>query len=226
MTLSNQPAVWDSFIRGYHWLQAFTVGGLWYTGTEGLMDWHFSLAYLLLALLATRLIWGIIGSETAQFHRFVRSPRAVIQYLATSTRGNKQTNPPSAGHNPAGAYMVVAFMLLLIAQLATGLFANDDIISEGPFAYLISGETSSFLTEIHAVNFNLILGAICVHLAAIMLYFLRKDNLVTPMLTGRKAIGTNSAPKMTNGLFAWGIFLIIGTVVYFTLGQEVVAYLL
>ncbi|MGR5062921.1 cytochrome b/b6 domain-containing protein [Photobacterium sp. DNB22_13_2] len=226
MTQLRQHPVWDSFIRGYHWLQAITIGGLWYTGTEGLMDWHFSLAYLLLALLATRLIWGVIGSETAQFRHFVRSPRSAIHYLIATIRGNtNDNNTSSPGHNPAGAYMVVAFMLLLIIQLSTGLFANDDIISEGPFSYLVSGETSSFLTEIHAINFNIILGAIGIHLAAITLYFLRKDNLITPMLTGKKVLDDDTLPKLVNGILAWVIFLIIGAIVYFTLAQDVVAYL-
>ncbi|MCQ1059137.1 cytochrome b/b6 domain-containing protein [Photobacterium sp. DNB23_23_1] len=226
MTQPQQYAVWDSYIRGYHWLQAFTIGGLWYTGTEGLMDWHFSLAYLLLTLLTTRLIWGVIGSETAQFRHFIRSPKIAIQYLIATVRGNhndKSTSSP--GHNPAGAYMVVAFMLLLVTQLSTGLFANDDIISEGPFAHLVSGETSSFLTDIHALNFNVILGAICIHLAAITLYFLRKDNLITPMLTGKKVLDGDTLPKVVSGILAWVIFLIIGTIVYFTLAQDVVAYL-
>lgn len=226
MTQPHQHPVWDSFIRGYHWLQAMTIGGLWYTGTEGLMDWHFSLAYFLLALLATRLIWGVIGSETAQFRHFIRSPKIAIQYLFATIRGNANDDSTSSpGHNPAGAYMVIAFMLLLITQLSTGLFANDDIISEGPFAYLVSGETSSFLTEIHAINFNIILGAICIHLAAITLYFLRKDNLITPMLTGKKEVAGDTLPKVVNGILAWAIFIIVGTVIYFTLAQDVVAYL-
>ena len=223
MTHTQLQPVWDSFIRGYHWLQAFTIGGLWYTGTEGLMDWHFSLAYFLLALVTTRLVWGVFGSETAQFRSFVRSPKTVLHYLSTSIRGEKSKT--SVGHNPAGAYMVVAFMLLLATQLTTGLFANDDIISEGPFAYLVSGETSSLLTEIHAINFDILLGAIGLHLTAIAVYLLRKENLITPMLTGKKQLSSHAIPKMINGLWGWIIFFAIGTVIYFTLAKEIVAYL-
>ena len=223
MTHTQFHPVWDSFIRGYHWLQALTIGGLWYTGTEGLMDWHFSLAYFLLALITTRLIWGVFGSETAQFRHFVHSPITVVKYLAASIRGEKGSD--AAGHNPAGAYMVVAFMILLATQLTTGLFANDDIISEGPFAYLVSGETSSFLTEIHALNFNIILGAIGLHLTAIAVYLLRKENLITPMLTGKKRLVGSAIPKVVNGVWGWVIFLVIGAIIYFTLAKDVVAYL-
>lgn len=221
MTSTTHYPVWDSFIRGYHWLQVMSVAGLWYTGTEGLMDWHFAIAYFLLALLLTRLIWGVIGSETAQFRHFVRSPSTALQYLTAIRRGGESSN---VGHNPAGAYMVVAFMLLLATQVTTGLFANDDIISEGPMAQYVSGELSSLMTSIHAINFNLILGAIALHVIAITAYLLRKDNLITPMITGKKALKANP-PKMHNGLVAWGITAAIGSLIYFTWAEEVVAYL-
>lgn len=81
--MSTKITIWDSFIRGYHWLQAISIAGLWYTGTEGLMDWHFSIAYGLLALLVTRLIWGVLGSETAKLSRLFTLPA-----LSFNTWGN------------------------------------------------------------------------------------------------------------------------------------------
>ncbi|MGF1701784.1 cytochrome b/b6 domain-containing protein [Photobacterium makurazakiensis] len=223
MQTSVQPIpVWDSFIRGYHWLQALCIGGLWYTGTEGLMDWHFAIAYFLLALLLTRFIWGVIGSETAQFTHFVRSPRTTIRYLSSI---HSEKKPSHVGHNPAGGYMVIAFMVLIATQLTTGLFANDDIISEGPFAMYVSGEISSLLTEIHAINFNVILGAIGLHLTAIIIYLLKKDNLISPMLHGKKQITEANKPKLSNSLIAWGVFLVLGTLIYQRFAKDVVIYL-
>ena len=67
--------IWDSFIRVYHWSQVILLGSLWYTAEEGLMEWHFTFAYLLMALLGTRIIWGVIGSDTAKFSHFVTSPK-------------------------------------------------------------------------------------------------------------------------------------------------------
>ncbi|PSW20001.1 hydrogenase [Photobacterium sanctipauli] len=214
--------VWDSFIRGYHWLQALSIAGLWYTGTEGLMDWHFSIAYFLLALLLTRFVWGVVGSDTAKFTHFVRSPRTTLKYLASMHSKDK---PSHVGHNPAGAYMVVAFMLLIATQLTTGLFATDDIISEGPFAMYVSGATSSLMTEIHAINFNIMLGAIGLHLFAIVVYLLKKENLILPMLHGKKSLDENDKPKLTNSLIAWGVFIIIGTVIYQQFAKDIVVYL-
>ncbi|MGR5146950.1 cytochrome b/b6 domain-containing protein [Photobacterium alginatilyticum] len=215
---------WDGFVRGYHWLQACSVAGLWYTGTEGLMDWHFAVAYFLLALLLTRLVWGMVGSETAQFRHFVRSPKAVFQYL-TSLHDKDSQATQHPGHNPAGGYMVLCFFALLSIQLITGLFANDDIISEGPFAMYVSGEISSLLTEIHALNFNLILAAIGLHLCAIIAYLLGKENLIKPMISGNKPLPISIAPRITNGLIGWLIFAMIGGVIYIYFAQEIVSYL-
>ncbi|MCG7496182.1 cytochrome b/b6 domain-containing protein [Vibrio sp. Of7-15] len=218
--------IWDGFVRGYHWLQVACVAGLWYTGTEGLMDWHFSVAYLLLALLLTRLVWGIIGSDTAKFRHFIRSPRAVIQYLSSLRKASEQKNT-HVGHNPAGGYMVVMFFLIISIQITTGLFATDDIISEGPFAIYVSGDTSSFLTEIHALNFDFMLAAIALHLIAIFVYLMKKDNLVKPMISGQKTtpISTEPQPKIVNGLLGWTLFLGIGAAVYFYFAKDVVAFL-
>ena len=218
-TSTTKLPVWDGFIRGYHWLQALSVLGLWYTGTEGLMDWHFSIAYFLMALLLTRLIWGVFGSDTAQFEQFVRSPRTVFAYFRHPNATTQH------GHNPAGAYMVLFFMLLLLSQLVTGLFANDDIISEGPLAYLVSSATSSEMTQLHALNFDVLLGAIGLHVAAVFIYLLKKDNLITPMIHGKKPSQGLPAPQLRNGIIGWVIFLVIGSVIYSYWAKDVVMYL-
>ncbi|UTV30215.1 cytochrome b/b6 domain-containing protein [Photobacterium atrarenae] len=223
--MTTPTPIWDSFVRGYHWLQALSVVGLWYTGTEGLMDWHFAIAYLLLALLLTRLLWGFIGSETARFRHFVHMPGKVLHYLR-SMHHRESEHQPVVGHNPAGGYMVITFFLLLTIQLTTGLFANDDILSEGPFALYVSADTSSFLTQIHALNFNLILTAIGLHLGAIALYQLKKENLIKPMILGTKPLPEALAPKIRNGLLAWVIFAAVGGLIYVYFAQDIIPYLL
>lgn len=223
--MSTKITIWDSFIRGYHWLQAISIAGLWYTGTEGLMDWHFSIAYGLLALLVTRLIWGVLGSETAKLSRLFHPPRAVIQHLGELHQPTI-SHDNTVGHNAAGSYMVLGFFVLLTIQLTTGLFATDDIISEGPLAMHISGELSSRLTDLHGLNFDFLLGAIGLHLAAILLYRLKSIDLVGPMLHGKKVLPEHAAPKMLNGVIGWGIFVAVATGVYFLWAKDVVIYLL
>jgi cytochrome b len=92
-----------------------------------------ALGEIVMGLVIFRLIWGLMGSATARFGTFVQGPKAVIGYLCALRRGEL---PLTVGHNPAGALMIIALLVLLAAQVGTGLFANDDIFSEGPLAKL------------------------------------------------------------------------------------------
>ncbi|HEX8956131.1 MAG TPA: cytochrome b/b6 domain-containing protein, partial [Burkholderiaceae bacterium] len=92
------------------------------------------------------------------------------------------------GHSPSGSLSVLIILLALLAQAVTGLFANDDIASEGPLAKLVAREVSDRFSWFHAeLNSVLIYGLVALHVAAIAFYFfIRRENLVTPMITGDK----------------------------------------
>jgi cytochrome b len=91
------------------------------------------------------------------------------------------------GHNPAGAWSVIAMLIVLLVQAGTGLFANDDIATEGPLAKLVSKALSDRITGIHHLNVKFLLALIGLHLAAVAFYFFgKRDNLVKPMITGFK----------------------------------------
>ena len=45
-------------------------------------------------------------------------------------------------------------LLALFVQAGTGLFANDDIMTEGPLYSLVSKATSDFFTDIHQTESN------------------------------------------------------------------------
>lgn len=176
--------IWDLPTRLFHWslvlLVVFSVttakiGGNW-------MDWHLRSGYAVLALLVFRLLWGFAGARYARFAQFVRGPRAVLDYLRTAAAGERH-----AGHNPLGAWSVVALLAALLVQASTGLFANDEIATEGPLSKLVSGATVGLMTKIHLVNEKLIYALVALHLAAIAYYQLAKrEDLVAAMLTGVK----------------------------------------
>ncbi len=73
------------------------IPAMWWTGHKGNIDLHTTLGLILLALLAFRLLWGVFGSETARFTRFVKGPRAILAYLRAIG------DEPGLGHNPLGA---------------------------------------------------------------------------------------------------------------------------
>ena len=148
------------------------------------MDWHRVSGITVLGLLVFRLIWGLIGGSTARFANFVKTPG----HLAAYVRGKLPDGSAAIGHNPLGAYSVVALLATLVVQVGSGLFAVDvDGLESGPLSYLVSFDRGRFAAHVHAISFNVLLGLIALHIAAIAWYRLRGRNLLLPMLTGRDA---------------------------------------
>lgn len=180
--------VWDLPTRVFHWSLVLLVVLSIYTGNVGglrEMDLHKLSGYAILALVLFRLVWGVTGSPRSRFADFVRGPRAVLAY-AGSLLG--KAHQGFAGHNPMGGWSVVAMLVSLLLQAVTGLFARDDILTAGPLVRYVSKETSRTLTAIHELNATVLYVLIGLHLAAVFGYLIfRKNNLIKPMLTGRKA---------------------------------------
>jgi cytochrome b len=173
--------VWDLPVRITHWLLVAGVAGCWATHYAGVewFQWHRRLGYAVLVLVAFRVVWGFVGTRHARFANFLRGPRAVGEYL----RGGQETT----GHNPLGAFGVVALLGLLASQAATGLFANDEIINAGPFYGWISPALSNRLTSLHRANSDWLLALIALHVLAVGWYVIvRRRPLVRAMVTGRK----------------------------------------
>ena len=72
------------------------------------------------------------------------------------------------------------------------MFANDDIMLEGPLAHLVSYDTSRSITSIHKLGKYMIGALVLTHIAAIVFYLMRKKNLILPMITGNKTLSTDS----------------------------------
>jgi cytochrome b len=196
--------LWDLPVRLIHWSFVLLLPALWWTHKTGDLDTHKLLGYVMLGLVVFRVLWGFVGSETARFASFLKGPGAVIAYL--KGLGSKETRPV-VGHNPLGGWSVIVLLALLALQTGLGLFAQDvDGIESGPLTYLVSYDTADAARELHEIVFNAILGFVGLHILAVLYYLLAKrDNLVRPMVTGRKRfIAAVSAPTLAP---AWRILL-------------------
>jgi cytochrome b len=185
-TAPHSERVWDLPVRLFHWVLVGLIATSWVTAQIGgnAMQIHQWSGMSILTLVLFRVAWGFVGSTRARFSDFVRGPRAAFAYVRGLLRGAAAFYP---GHNPLGGWMVLVLLASLLLQAGTGLFANDDIMIEGPLARHISKETSDWLTGIHHLNFAVLLGLIAVHVAAALFYLLvKRDNLVLPLITGRK----------------------------------------
>jgi len=178
--------VWDLPVRIFHWALVLAVLGAWVTHQLGVnyFVYHVWCGYAVLVLVSFRLVWGVVGTRHARFGNFVHRPVATVRYGLDLLRGRAGH---SVGHNPLGAWMVIALLPALLAQSALGLFGNDEIFNLGPLNGYVSNARGIELTSVHRRLFYWILAAIALHVAAVAYHRLvRAEPLVRAMFTGRK----------------------------------------
>lgn len=178
--------IWDLPTRLFHWLLAALVVFSFTTGKLGgeWLEWHFRSGYTIAALLLFRLLWGFAGSHYARFANFLPSPARVWNMLRAQ---RSAASAASAGHSDIGTLSIYALLIVLVAQVAAGMFTNDGSFNEGPWVKFVSGATSDRVSTLHYYNGWLVVGLTAVHVAAIAYYLLaRREDLITPMLTGDK----------------------------------------
>ena len=194
--------VWDAPTRLFHWLLVLLLPASYVSAELGWMDLHLQFGYAVLALLLFRIVWGVIGSDTARFSHFLASPAAVWRHLAAFRRRAPDTQ---VGHNAAGGWMVLLLLLLIAIELVSGLGANDGLgVVAGPLARHLSDRASDLLTVVHGFTMNLILAAVALHVMAVVLYaVVKRQDLVRPMITGKKRLpAATRAPRMASTLLA------------------------
>ncbi len=181
--------IWDPALRVFHWALAAVVIVTWGLGKFGptIMTLHIYLGYAVIGLLAFRLIWGFIGPEPARFSHFLFGPKKTLTYAVTLPKRRPSYWP---GHNPIGALSVFGLLAILGAQTATGLISDpDDFLNVGPFAKYVSFETARWANGWHYRLSLVVLLLVVGHLAAVLFYrFWKREDLVTPMITGQKAV--------------------------------------
>ncbi len=189
MTSKKQIKVWDPVVRIFHWtlVAAFSIA---YVTEDEFLDLHVYAGYVVMALLAVRLIWGFVGTRHARFSDFVRSPGAALNYLKemSALRAKRYL-----GHNPAGGLMIIALLFSLLVTSISGLAAYG-VEGFGPLAVWFRQYgiwNDKWLEEIHEFFANFTLLLVAGHLAGVFLgSLLHGENLVRAMFTGVKRSGS------------------------------------
>lgn len=108
---------WDPIVKLTHWgIVAAVIGNALVT-EEG-SGWHIWIGYGLAALLALRLLWGLVGPREARFAAFPPSLARASHHLGEIRRGEVTHH---ASHNPLGALMVYAIWATLLVVIGTGV---------------------------------------------------------------------------------------------------------
>ena len=199
MTDKEGIRVWDIAVRIFHWSLVLFFAIAYLTGEEEsqLHNWS---GYVVLGLLAFRVVWGLIGTRYARFWNFIYSPARTLAYARSLISGQPEHY---LGHNPLGGWMVIALMVSIGLTSWTGLeleaaegrgplaaglhviqpvFADDDFGNERK-----EEEGDEFWEELHEFFANMAVTLVFLHIAGVVFSsVVHRENLVKAMVTGYK----------------------------------------
>ncbi len=190
MPVSDKVLVWDAPTRVFHWLMVLCFAGAWATSeARHLLGVHLTLGYTMVALVAWRVVWGLVGTRYARFGNFIRGPRAIKRY-ASGLLSSQVEHP--VGHNPLGAVSIVLMLVLTLLVNGVGwLYVNSGVHA---------------LKEVHegaAATLALVVG---LHVAGVALAsLLQGENLARAMVSGRKC----AKPSQAIGWSWWPLAILL-----------------
>ena len=184
----NREKIWDPVTRLWHWALATSVITGWCLGqfrSFSIIEWHFYLGYTTGGLLVFRYFWGFVGPTPIRYRTLFATLPGMMGYVRHIGSRDPSGTP---GHNPLGVLSIIAIVLALTLQVTSGLFSEDDgLFSSGPLASEVSNSTVRLMTRYHNLGSKVILALVGLHVGAIVFYLIwKRENLVTPMLTGWK----------------------------------------
>lgn len=199
--MSQRIMVWDVPTRVFHWLLVLSFAGAFLTSeSERYRDIHVALGYILLGLIAFRLLWGFFGTRYAQFRSFLFKPGEVVAYLKSLFKGKPAHY---VGHNPAGSVAIWLLLALGIVSGATGMMLFQDVGGEA-------------VEELHEFASYAMLAVVGLHVAGVAVSsVMHRENLVRSMVTGYKSAEPGAGIRRSH---AWLGAIILSVVVAFWFG--------
>lgn len=192
--------VWGRTIRIFHWslVLFFTIAYLSGDDADTLHEYS---GYIIIVLLAFRMVWGFIGTPTARFRSFIYSPAETRRYArAFITRHPIHYK----GHNPFGSLMIFALLIFIGLTCWTGLEVYA-LEGRGPLAqegnFLIAKVYADsdgqgvapgregdhdFWEGLHEFFANFTVFLIILHIVgAVAASIVHGENLIKAMVTGK-----------------------------------------
>jgi cytochrome b len=205
-SVDHEIVVWDVPTRLFHWSVVLLIAAAYATARLNAMLWHSRIGYALLALLVFRLLWGMFGGETARFSNFLSWPTSALRHLRHAL---KRGADAWVGHNPAGGWMVLLLLMLMLGQTLSGVYVGNDIADEGPLTEHVSAAIANSIEAMHdSIIWNALLIATGAHVLTIFAYLgIRRDDLITPMIIGRRTVSSDIAqPRLQTWVRALFLF--------------------
>lgn len=211
---SADAIVWDLPLRVFHWALVGCVIVSVASAKMGVTAVHERSGLAVLGLILFRIIWGFIGSQTARFSSFVKSPAAVLASARNLLAG--QTDNRS-GHSALGGYATLILLAICLVMAGTGSFSTDDILYDGPFAHLAPDYVKT-ASRVHHLTEKILFAVIALHFLALFMYFWRlKKNLIPAMITGRRAKATGPTGRLSLSRTVFGLAVMVSLIALFQL---------
>lgn len=166
--------IWDPLVRVFHWslVAGFTANALIIDDDSKLHEW---VGYAVLALVAIRILWGLIGPKTARFSSFMPERGEVVAQISDIATRRRRTH---LGHTPLGALMIVNLLATMVAIGVTG-----HMMTTNTFWGV------EWVEEAHEIFVSWAEISIIAHIAAVFFETWRTGvNLPRAMVTGRKTV--------------------------------------
>ncbi len=166
--------VWDPFVRLFHWslVAGFTANALFVDEDSDLHEW---IGYAVVALVAARILWGLVGPRTARFAAFLPTPQAVMAQITDIATRRRRAH---LGHTPLGALMIVNLLVTMLAIGATGYMMTTNAFWG-----------IEWVEDTHEALVTWAELSVVAHVAAVIWESRRTGvNLPRAMVTGRKRI--------------------------------------
>jgi cytochrome b len=186
--MKTQIMVWDLPLRIFHWVLAASFAGAFLTAeSERLRDLHLLCGYTFAGAIAFRLVWGLVGTRHARFSSLRFGPAAIARYLRSLLAGRPERH---VGHGPLAVVMIPLLLGLGIAVAASGWALQAD-------------QGGEWLEEMHEIAAAAMLVVVVGHvLGVIAVSLAQRENLVLPLVTGRKPGGPGAGIRSSRPLVA------------------------
>lgn len=198
----QQTRTFDGLLRLIHAWNALAILALIATGliadeyehdaaAAGLWHLHVQFGYALIGGLCARLVWGLIGPDTARW-KDLWHPR---EWLTALTRLPRLYRPaPRRGHDTLASVVFLLLYAVLAGMAITGLALAAIEHNMGPLAARLGDSLwlKDYFEEPHEAMYGLVAGFIGLHLAALIWHqFFRGESVAQAMLTGNQYLPVN-----------------------------------
>ncbi len=166
---AREVLVRDLPVRIFHWFLVASVTVALLTGffgEENLLAVHVRAGQAVAVLILFRTMWWLVGGRYSRFSAYPLNPRRVMEHLRNVAAGR---SPLTAGHNPAGAWMIVILVTLLFGLTLTGIIALGGEEDLGPLRAWVSYRFGDAAEEVHELLAWLLMAAIAGHLAGVFM---------------------------------------------------------